>query len=433
MEFRPTNTTAIKLPLSIHAKTRNICWYVDRETFELIESPEYILEIRQIPVADIEGLDIPFHAVQQELSVDRKGGCSSDETRNLGTMLVEQGTRHNMMRNIAVFERTHGKSREECESTLEQWLKQQDRRLIQSDEAAVRCDMEELINWVYSDRFELNRPAASKKKGLGASQLRWILEISGRSNRRVLFLLLMRCILEHPSMSVKDMSKAVGISQPTIHKTIQRLLGMKRIEKRNGRHMKLPDGTYRQECSSYAVDFPPSGRNEQTMEITMRELVFDFDRCYHEAFDKLIPRFVLRQKLDNGEWQEYMQHLEAKRFAENQSKTPQRIDQIGKAHMLENCEYGQLITYEVRGRFLYPACEVCKCLRLTYPSQRASLCKHKEAWYVQAQSKSSVEAKAIRRNYIPAEDVKALARCSRDPEAEAICRWILSNETGVIE
>ncbi len=348
-------------------------------------------------------------------------------------MLVEQGTRHNMMRNIAVFERTHGKSREECEATLEQWLKQQDQSLIQSDEAAVRCDMEELINWVYSDRFELNRPAASKKKMLGASQLRWILEIKGRSNRRVLFLLLMRCILEHPSMSVKDMSKAVGISQPTIHKTIQRLLDMERIEKRNGRHMKLPDGTYRQECSSYAVDFPPSGINEQTMEITMRELIFDFDRCYHEAFDKLIPRFVLRQKLDRSEWQEYIQHLEAKRCAESQAKTPQRIDQIGKSHMLEHYEYGQLTIYEVRRRLLYPACEVCKCLRLTYPSQRASLCKHKEAWYVQTQSKSGVEAKAIRRNYIPAEDVKALARCSKAPEVKAICRWILSNETGVIE
>lgn len=433
MEFRPTNTTAIKLPLSIHAKTGNICWYVDRETFAFIKSPEYILEICQIPVADIDRLDIPLHVGQQEFPSAQKGSCSSDETRNLGTMLVEQGTRHNMMRNIAVFERTHGKSREECEVILAQWLEQQDQSLIQSDEAAVRCDMEELINWVYSDRFELNKSTGSKKRELGASQLRWILEIRGRSNRRILFLLLVRCMLGCSSMSVKDMSKTVGISQPTIRKTIQRLLDMERIEQKTGRHMKLPDGTYRRECSSYAVHFPPSSRSEQTMEITMRELIFDFDRCYHEAFDKLLPRFVLQQKLDHGEWQEYMQFLTAERCAGNPVNSPQRIDMIGRAYVLAHCEYGQLAIYEVRGRFLYPACEVCKCLRLTYPSQRASQCKHKEAWYVQMQSKSGVETKAIRRNYIPAEDVKALAGCSKDPEAGAICKWILSNETGVIE
>lgn len=32
VEFRPTHGQSIKLPLSVHHKTGNVCWYLDRET-----------------------------------------------------------------------------------------------------------------------------------------------------------------------------------------------------------------------------------------------------------------------------------------------------------------------------------------------------------------------------------------------------------------
>lgn len=32
VEFRPTHTQSIKLPLSCHAKSGKVCWYVDRDT-----------------------------------------------------------------------------------------------------------------------------------------------------------------------------------------------------------------------------------------------------------------------------------------------------------------------------------------------------------------------------------------------------------------
>ena len=32
VEFRPTHTQSIKLPLSCHAKTGKVCWYADRDT-----------------------------------------------------------------------------------------------------------------------------------------------------------------------------------------------------------------------------------------------------------------------------------------------------------------------------------------------------------------------------------------------------------------
>ena len=119
------NTASIKLPLSRHARTGNMCWYVDRQTLTPIMTPEYILDIQQIRAADAKAL-IPECTVATDNSTNKKDGSerghSSPETRNLGTTLEQEGTRHNMMRNIAVFKRTHGTSREDCESALEEWI-----------------------------------------------------------------------------------------------------------------------------------------------------------------------------------------------------------------------------------------------------------------------------------------------------------------------
>lgn len=42
------------------------------------------------------------------------------------------------------------------------------------------------------------------------------------------------------------------------------------------------------------------------MRVTMRELMLDFDRCYHEAIRTLIPQPAARQHLSAAEWQEHM-------------------------------------------------------------------------------------------------------------------------------
>ena len=54
VEFRPTHTSAIKLPLSAHAKTEKICWYVDRDNLMPIERMDYIMEIQPISLGEID-------------------------------------------------------------------------------------------------------------------------------------------------------------------------------------------------------------------------------------------------------------------------------------------------------------------------------------------------------------------------------------------
>ena len=45
VEFRPTFTQAVKIPLGIHKKTNSRCWFVDNVTLEPIESFDYLTEV----------------------------------------------------------------------------------------------------------------------------------------------------------------------------------------------------------------------------------------------------------------------------------------------------------------------------------------------------------------------------------------------------
>ena len=83
VEFRPTPSQSIKLPLSVHQRTGNICWFVDRDTLEPIESYEYIFGIKQCSaelfqdfVNDID----PDEGTETE--VDGQGEISSPSAQN---------------------------------------------------------------------------------------------------------------------------------------------------------------------------------------------------------------------------------------------------------------------------------------------------------------------------------------------------------------
>lgn len=52
IEFRPTHGQAIKLPLGVHHKTGNVCWFLDQETFEPIESYDFIAHVEKMPAGD---------------------------------------------------------------------------------------------------------------------------------------------------------------------------------------------------------------------------------------------------------------------------------------------------------------------------------------------------------------------------------------------
>ena len=229
VEFRPTNKAAIKLPLSIHAKTGNICWFIDCKTFRPIEQMDYLFDVQPVSFeilkaamehVQCESRDQSEPATTQKdrnrVSAARK---ASSATRNMGTLIVQPGTRHNMMRNIVVFMRTHGKNEDECREELQRWLTAQDQSLIGSTPEEISKDVDELIKWAYSDQFVAKHSKNLNHASICTTQMKEVLKQKSRSCRCLLFLLLLRGKMLQPRISTKDAAKVIGVSQTTVKKS----------------------------------------------------------------------------------------------------------------------------------------------------------------------------------------------------------------------
>lgn len=169
VEFRPTAKQSIKLPLGIHIKTGNICWYLDRNTFEPITGDEgyrYVFGIKRMPAGDIMKLVADHREEYQALFPprQRKEMVDSDAEFPIITdgnfpKLTEPGTRHNTMVAIAVYLFAQGKGAEEIHQELLRWVDKQDPSLISSEPADIEADAAGIASWVmrngrrYADPF----------------------------------------------------------------------------------------------------------------------------------------------------------------------------------------------------------------------------------------------------------------------------------------
>ena len=228
VEFRPTQHCAIKLPLSVHAKTGNFCCFVNPNSFAPIKDEAYFWGIRQNHVADIQtALSLP--EIKEPVRVKpkkakRKCASKKDDSKQ-GTELIEKGTRHDTMVRIAVFHRLQGSSQDECKKVLLAWYAAQDQTMIHSSEAEVMRDIEEIICWLFSDHFHPGLKIRQKNStALSATQILKILDCGNRSERRVYFLLLLRYRMGQMRITANDIRKVVGVSRTTVNTAIKKLL-----------------------------------------------------------------------------------------------------------------------------------------------------------------------------------------------------------------
>lgn len=121
IEYRPTFTQGVKLPLGIHKRTGNRCWFVDRDTFEPIEAFEYILEVEPMPAEVIYDALIHLTAEQEQEIEEIKRRTDVDVTAldvsqvlRKAADIIEAGrltmsnTRHNTTFTLAVFFKSQG-------------------------------------------------------------------------------------------------------------------------------------------------------------------------------------------------------------------------------------------------------------------------------------------------------------------------------------
>lgn len=193
VEFRPTRGQAIKLPLSVHHKTGRVCWYLDRETLEPIESADYVLSIktldRDAAVKHIqERVKDPIYIPEKPEKPERPERMSSYERIEGDALptLTAPGRRNSLMVSIGVHLRYLGVPQEEIEARLMEWVSKQNKAFILDPPKIVALDASNIAAWVWSDKFFTLRRGAYTITNIDKTK---ILAQRTKVMRRILFLI----------------------------------------------------------------------------------------------------------------------------------------------------------------------------------------------------------------------------------------------------
>lgn len=372
----------------------------------------YLLRIQQIPGALLQEI-IPndlAHAAYEELK-----GSKRKRGKNTGIStdpLTETGTRHNQMRSIAVYLRTQGHSREACRKAMLEWYEAQDPALIRSDRETVLHDMEEMLDWVFSERFELRTSGLRKQISLSSADARMIASAACRSQKRILFLLTVLCRGGLSAISYVEIAQLIGTSRNAVANSILKLLASGKIQRHIGGHYLTADEHYGTERNQYTVSFCKQMRDESTAEFFLGEVKENFDASYIRCMELLTD-------------QEKRQYFSSKELAEMtgvQEKALIRIDLEGQPHIFQSDVYGMLVAYEYDGVRYYPLLDVVKFLRVNQPRTIVQRCKEKKLFAI------PVGRQIAGKGFVDAACLRGILERSKSTEKRPLMDWLLNEE-----
>lgn len=246
VEFRPKHTQAIKLPLGIHAKTRNRCWFVDPETLKPIKSFDPIFHIEKIDQDYFNQLvkNIVNDHVREAYNAIEESKKQKKQNKTKvsydSLMVTEIGTRHNIQAKVAGRARMDGLDYDEIVRAQMDWYAQQDKSKISSTEDQVRLEAEELAAWavknVHIRPTDKAQHAAMQMTNITVPKkfIPYILRGKTEAGRLVMFLL---CIFSikygDVKMSMKTIAEYTGLAQISVSQIISMLSSEKLITKTN--------------------------------------------------------------------------------------------------------------------------------------------------------------------------------------------------------
>ena len=300
VEFRPTSKQSIKLPLSVHPRTGNVCWYVDRETLEPIEDMGYILSIQ--PVDSLWAKDLIHEKAkvmpgkEREFAVEeQKVAAKSIDILHFEDELPQMtapGMMHNLMLSIGVHERYAGKPQEEIEKILLEWAARQPEDYVTNTRQKIEEDAAQIAAWVWRPSFAATQ---RRNKGEGTlltkAEMEMIMAQRGGTRRKALFLIMMFCKWKSVApISLCQIARYIKASIPCTVKMVRSLEEegvIWRVDK--NRHRKRDDGTYYMLPDVYAYKQPEYSGGE-TCEIKWSYRADDFINAWRTAVEFFIPK-----------------------------------------------------------------------------------------------------------------------------------------------
>lgn len=352
---------------------------------------------------------LPCQADQKHTNAKSTSGKTAEWSTD---PLAETGARHNRMRSIAVYMRTQGHSREECRRAMLEWYEEQDPSLIRSDRETVLRDTEEMLDWVFSERFELRGARLRQRIALSSSDVRMIASAGCRSRKRILFLLtaLNRCGLS--AISYVEIAQLIGTSRNAVAASILNLLADGKLQRRIGGHYLTADGNYGTECNQYSVPYARRRRGESKVELSLKEVKENFDASYARCMDLL----------NDQEKRQWCSSKELAEMAGIQEKALVRIDLEGQPRVFHSDAYGTLMAYEYAGVCYYPLLDVARLLKVNQPRAIVQRCKEKKLFAIPA------GRQIAGKGFVDAECLRGILERSKSTEKQPLMDWLLNEE-----
>lgn len=308
IEFRPTHGQSIKLPLSRHHKTGNICWYLDRDTLEPIEDIEYVFQIEQIDrdwatnliIQNIDREMIECEAITKSDHYKNDGCPELVDFEDQYPMITAPGMRNHLMVSIAIHERRRGVPQKQIEELLIKWASKQNMDYVNSSWVFIVQHASQIAKWVWSDQFL----CVNQRLYITENDIACILSQRPRLQKRILFLIILFFRKFGVAiLPIERIRRYVGGSQKGIKLAVGKIEEQGLIEHTAGKKF-YHDGTVKTRPNQYR--FKPDINRP-----IGKQIPFDWD-FKEESFNQVYLK-TIRENVPESDWEKY---FTAKELAE---------------------------------------------------------------------------------------------------------------------
>lgn len=246
VEFRPLWNVGVKLPLGIHQRTGNRCWFVDTETLEPIESFDYLNDVQPMN-ADviIDGaIELSVEQAAEFAEIERRTDTTItlvDATKALqkAARIIEDGrlttsnTRHATTLTLASFFNSQGLDKEDAISAIMAILHNTPREYFSkgSTSAHWQKETERLVGIAFSNNYTLGN--VDKPVTIYKSEILAVLGVGTFRQKQVAYAMLITS-KRYGAVFYLTMNTAMRMigtkSKPTVNTAIKKLATVGFIE-----------------------------------------------------------------------------------------------------------------------------------------------------------------------------------------------------------
>lgn len=320
IEFRPSFTQGVKLPLGIHQVTGERCWFVDNETLETIESFEYLNDVEPMNVDIILDSIIELTA-EQEAEFERVVQ-STDVTVNVVDMsaalkkaagildagrLTASNTRHSTTLLLASFYNSQGFEEAEAVEGIMEVLENTPREYFSKGSTPDhwRKEAERIVGIAFKRNYTLGN--ADKPITIYKSEIIAVLQVGTFRQKQVAYAMLStsKRYGDVFYLTRSTLQKMIGIkSNQTIQAAIKKLIKVGFIEyTRKGeidkaRSREIGRAHYKPNKYRLLIEKPADG--EKSVEVTNEQTIIDVAYLLCEVDE--VRGYIGRKEFDNR-WQ----------------------------------------------------------------------------------------------------------------------------------